>query len=100
MRALEAISTELGCHSIYAFAHLAADNPTIRYARAAEVAKLAEEWEAEYLLTHQKPPRYHWNIDEFDVAVDRISDLLTTQGDLLAPVRNTCRGQEKHAKTL
>jgi len=80
VRALEAISTELGCHSIYAFAHLAADNTTIRYARAAEVAKLAEEWEAEYLLTHQKPPRYHWNIDEFDVAVDRISDLLTTQG--------------------
>jgi hypothetical protein len=56
VRALEAISTELGCHSIYALAHLAADNTTIRYARAVKVAKLAEEWEAEYLLTHQKPP--------------------------------------------
>jgi hypothetical protein len=71
VRALEAISTELGCEAIYAFVHLTVANPTIRYAAAAQVAVLADEEEEAYwgIL------RYHVVIDQFDVTVDQISSL-------------------------
>lgn len=72
VRALEAISTELGCHAIYAFAHLAADSPVIRFATAAEVAVLADEEEAAY----EGINRYHVTIDQFEVTADRIFELL------------------------
>jgi hypothetical protein len=74
-RKAEYFGTWLGQPVIYAFVHQPSGKTTIRYAVAAGVAKLAEEWQAEYLLTHQKPPRYHINIDDFDIDVDRIAEL-------------------------
>lgn len=46
VRGLEVISTELGCHAIYAFVHFTGDDAVILYERAAEVAELAEGDEA------------------------------------------------------
>ena len=75
-RKAEFFGAWLGQPVIYAFVHQYGGKATIRYAAAAEVAKLAEDWQAEYLLTHQKPPRYHINIDDVDIGVDRIAELL------------------------
>ena len=75
MRALETISTELGCHAIYAFAHLTRGEPAIRFATAAEVAVLADQEEAAYKGIN----RYHVTIDQFGVTVGRISELLVHQ---------------------
>jgi hypothetical protein len=75
-RKAECFGAWLGHPVLYAFVHQNGGKTTVRYAAAAEVAKLAEEWQAEYLLTHQKPPRYHINIDDFDIDVDRIAELL------------------------
>jgi hypothetical protein len=67
VRALEAISAELGCAAIYAFVPLIEDNPVIRFAAASNVAELADEAEADYPGTN----RYHVDITQFDAAVDR-----------------------------
>jgi hypothetical protein len=75
VRALETISTELGCHAIYAFAHLTRGEPAIRFATAAEVAVLADQEEAAYKGIN----RYHVTIDQFGVTVGRISELLAHQ---------------------
>jgi hypothetical protein len=72
VRSLEAISTELGCHAIYAFVHLAEDGPVIRFATASYVAELAVEAEADYPGIN----RYHVDISQFDVTADRITELL------------------------
>jgi hypothetical protein len=72
VRSLEAISTELGCHAIYAFVHLADGDPVVRFAAAGEVAELADEAEADYPGTN----RYHVDISQFDITADRITELL------------------------
>jgi len=79
VRALDVISTDLGCHAICAFVHLTGGGVVILYSRAAEVAVLAEEDEAAYPGKN----RFHMNINQFDVTVDRISELLTRYRDQL-----------------
>jgi hypothetical protein len=75
VRALETISTELGCHAIYAFVHLTASDPVIRFATASEVAVLATEEEAAYNGIN----RYHVTIDQFHGTADQIAGLLARQ---------------------
>ena len=58
VRNLAAIADALGCGSVYAFAHLASPIPIIRYATAADVAKLADAAEAAYPGVN----RYHVTI--------------------------------------
>jgi hypothetical protein len=72
VRGLEAISTELGCHAIYAFVHLAESNPVTRFAAASKVAELADKAEADYPGTN----RFHVDISQFDITAHRITELL------------------------
>jgi hypothetical protein len=53
---------------------LTGDDGVIRYERAAEIAVLAEEDEAAYPGKN----RFHVNISQFEVTVDRITELLTS----------------------
>jgi hypothetical protein len=72
VRSLEAISTQLDCKAIYAFVHLVEGDLVIRYATASAVAELADEAEAAYPGIN----RYHVGIGQFDVAADRITEIL------------------------
>jgi Holliday junction resolvase-like predicted endonuclease len=73
---VNALVAKDGSPGIFAFAHITAQGTAIRFGAARTVTRLAEEWEADYLLAHDKPPRYHTNIDEWDIAIDRIAELL------------------------
>jgi hypothetical protein len=75
-RKAEYFGTWLGQAVIYAFVHQPGGKTAIRYASAGAVAKLAEARQAKYLMTHEKPPRYHIYIDDFDIDVDHIAELL------------------------
>jgi len=58
--------------ALYAFVHFTADNITVRFETASQVAALAEAAEADYPGTN----RYHVSIDQFDVDACRITELL------------------------
>lgn len=72
VRALEVISSELGCQAIYAFVRFSGDHTTIRFAAAAAVAVLADKAEADYAGTN----RYHVNIEQFAIDVASLDQIL------------------------
>jgi hypothetical protein len=74
--ALEDLATRRKAHGLWAFVYRVGDEAIIRYAPASTVTTLAEQWEAEYLLTHDNPPLYHTNIHGWDITIDRISEIL------------------------
>jgi hypothetical protein len=71
-RALAALAASRGCHAVWAFVHLTGDGKIVRFAAAAQVARLAEEDEA----AAPGANRYHVNITQFEVDASRIAELL------------------------
>ena len=71
-RAIAALAASRSCHAIWAFVHLTGNGKTVRFATAAQVARLAEEDEAATPSTD----RYHVNITQFEIDASRIAELL------------------------
>ncbi|MFJ4187862.1 hypothetical protein [Kitasatospora sp. NPDC089509] len=71
-RTFNRLGVELGCPAVYAFAHLAPEQPVVRFALATEVAELAEEDEANYSGVNA----FHVNIGQFEIGVSRLQELL------------------------
>jgi hypothetical protein len=73
-RNLRALADAVGCHGIYCFVQFPCDEEkqVMRVETAARVAELAEATEA----FHGCRTYLHVNIEDFDVTIDRISELL------------------------
>jgi len=71
-RALAALAASRGCHAIWAFVHITRDGTAVRFATAAQVRRLAEEYEAAAPGTN----RYLVHITQFDIDAPRITELL------------------------